>query len=190
MGNSGPTGPASAILAPVTVAIAGCSALAALAAVWRLGGTWALIPFLGLVVVGAALAWIDLTQRRLPNRIVLPAIAASVPLLLAAALLDGAVSSGLTALAGGSVLFLFYLLLAVVSPRGMGMGDVKLAALVGLFAGYLGWAALLVAAFAGFLAGGAAATVVIATGRGTRGSAIPFGPWMLVGLWAAVAVSG
>jgi leader peptidase (prepilin peptidase)/N-methyltransferase len=172
----------------MTVVVAGCSALAAAVAVWRLGGTWALIPFLGLVVVGAALAWIDLAQRRLPNRIVLPAIAASVPLLLGAALLDGAVERGITALAGGAGLFALYLVLALASPRGMGMGDVKLAALVGLFAGYIGVEALLAAAFGGFLLGGLAALAMIAARRGTRSTAIPFGPWMLAGLWLAVAL--
>lgn len=169
--------------------IAGCTALAAAISVWRLSGSWVLLPFLGLAVVAAALSWIDLTQRRLPNRLVLPGIAASVPLLLGAALLDGAVSRGLGALAGGVVLFALYLVLALVSPRGMGMGDVKLAALVGLFAGYLGWAALLVAAFAGFVAGGLAALVGIAAGRATRTTGIPFGPWMLAGLWVSVALT-
>ena len=157
--------------------------------VWRLPGTWALVPFLGLVVVAVALSWIDLRERRLPNRIVLPAIAASVPLLLGAAVLDGDLARWLTALAGGAALFVLYLVLALVSPRGMGMGDVKLAALVGLFAGYLGWATLVVAAFAGFLVGGLAALVGIAAGMATRTTAIPFGPWMLVGLWLAVATT-
>ena len=174
----------------MNVAIAGCSAAAGLAAAWRLGTDWALLPFLGLVVVGAALAWFDLTQRRLPNRIVLPAVAASVPLLLGAALLEGEVSRGATAVVGGAALFLFYLVLALVSPAGMGMGDVKLAALVGLYAGYLGWTALAVAAFAGFLVGGLAALVGILARRATRTTAIPFGPCMLVGLWGAVALTG
>jgi len=170
-------------------AIAGCTAAAAAITLWRLGGSWALLPFLGLVVVGAALAWIDLTQRRLPNRIVLPAVGASVPLLLGAAVLDGGLSRWLTALAGGAVLFGLYLVLALISPRGMGMGDVKLAALVGLYAGYLGWAALVVAAFAGFLLGGAVGLIGIVARRATRKTAIPFGPWMLLGLWIAVAAS-
>lgn len=169
--------------------IAGCAALAAAIAVWRLGVTWALAPFLGLVVVGAALSWIDLRSRRLPNRIVLPAIAASVPLLLGAALLAGRFENWLTALAGGIVLFGLYLVLALVSPQGMGMGDVKLAALVGLFAGYLGWATVVVAAFAGFLVGGIAALAAIVAQRATRATAIPFGPWMFVGFWLAVAVT-
>lgn len=173
----------------MTLVVAGCSALAAVVAVWRLGGTWALIPFLGLVVVGAALAWTDLTQRRLPNRLVLPAIAASVPLLVGSAILEGDAGRGITALAGGAGMFALYLMLALLSPRGMGMGDVKLAALVGLFAGYLGVTALLAAAFGGFLVGGLAALAMIAARRGTRATAIPFGPWMLAGLWLAVALA-
>ena len=103
--------------------VAGCTALAVGITVWRLPGTWALVPFLGLVVVAVALSWIDLRERRLPNRIVLPAIAASVPLLLGAAVLDGDLARWLTALAGGAALFVLYLVLALVSPRGMGMGD-------------------------------------------------------------------
>jgi len=171
------------------IAIAGCTALAAAITLWRLWGSWALVPFLGLVVVSAALSWIDLTQRRLPNRIVLPALGASVPLLLVAALLDGDLSKGLIALAAGAALFVLYLVLALISPRGMGMGDVKLAALVGLYAGYLGWAALAVAAFAGFLVGSIVGLIGMAARKATRKTAIPFGPWMLVGLWLAVAAT-
>lgn len=168
------------------IAIAGCTALAAAVTVWRLAGTWVLLPFLGLVVVAAVLAWIDLTQRRLPNRLVLPALAASVPVLC---VLGWAGGSWVTALAGSVALFVLYLVLALISPRGMGMGDVKLAALVGLYAGYLGWATLLVAAFAGFLLGALAALVMIVARRGTRSTAIPFGPWMLAGLWVALALT-
>ena len=162
------------------IAIAGCAALATAVTVWRLAGTWALLPFLALVVVAAALSWIDLTQRRLPNRIVLPGLAASVPVLL----LVGGVDRWVGSLAGAALLFALYFVLALVSPRGMGMGDVKLAALVGLYAGYLGWSALFVAAFAGFLMGGVAALIVLGRMR-----SIPFGPWMLAGLWVAIAVS-
>lgn len=161
-------------------AIAGCTALAAAVTVWRLAGTWTLLPFLALLGVAVALTWIDLTQRRLPNRIVVPALGASVPVLL----LVGGWDRWLTALAGAACLFAFYLLLALVNPRGMGMGDVKLAALIGLYAGYLGWTALFVAAFAGFLLGGAAALVVL-----RRMPTIAFGPWMLAGLWIALATS-
>ena len=96
-------------------AIGGCTALAAAVSVWRLAESWVLAPFLGLAVVAAALAWIDLTQHRLPNRLVLPALVVSVPLLLGAALLDGDPGAWLTALGGGAALFALYLVLALVS---------------------------------------------------------------------------
>ena len=166
---------------------AGCSALAALAAVWRLGATWTLIPFLGFLALGVALSWIDLAQHRLPNRLVLPGIAASVPLLLVTALLSGELTPWITALVGAAALFTFYLMLALASRGGMGMGDVKLAALVGLFAGYLGWETLIAAAFGGFLVGGVVALAAVIRGA-TRTTAIPFGPFMLAGLWLAVGL--
>ncbi|MBX3098887.1 MAG: prepilin peptidase [Salinibacterium sp.] len=168
--------------------LAGCSALAALAAVWRLGATYTLVPFLGFLALGVALSWIDLTEHRLPNRLVLPGIAASLPVLLIDALLLGDVSAWLRALVGAVVLCGFYLLLALLSPGGMGMGDVKLAALVGLFAGYLGWEVLVAATFGGFLLGGVAALVAVLRGANRR-VAIPFGPWMLGGFWLAVALA-
>ncbi len=125
-------------LAPVNntpamkLAITECKALAASATVWRLAGTWAPLPFLAPPGVAVALTWIDLTQRRSQHRVVLPALGASMPVLLLACGWDRRV----TAFAGAACLFAYYLLLALVNPRGMRMGDVKVAALVGLYAGY------------------------------------------------------
>jgi leader peptidase (prepilin peptidase)/N-methyltransferase len=68
----------------------------------------------------------------------------------------------------------------------MGMGDVKLAGVLGLFLGWLGWSELLVGAFAAFLLGGVVALALLAARRVTRSSGIPFGPWMLAGAWSAV----
>jgi leader peptidase (prepilin peptidase)/N-methyltransferase len=168
----------------------GVAAAAAIAvSVWRLGGTWAVVPFVLLAVVSGVLAWVDLTTRRLPNRIVLPALAASVVLLVVAAWLDGVIERWYGALIGGAVLFGLYLVLALVSSQGMGMGDVKLAAIVGLYGGYLGLTGWFVAAAAGFVIGGVVALIGIAVRKADRRSLIPFGPWMLAGLYVAVAVS-
>ena len=170
--------------------VCGLAGVAAVAiAVWRLGATWSLLPFLLLAAVSVVLAAVDLTTHRLPNRIVLPALAASVPALLLPTLADGAPARWAGALVGSAALFAFYLLLAVVAPGGMGMGDVKLAALVGLFAGYLGVTAWLLAAVAGFVLGGLVASAGILASRANRHTAIPFGPWMLAGLWIAVALA-
>jgi leader peptidase (prepilin peptidase)/N-methyltransferase len=157
---------------------------------WRLWGQWALVPFAAIAVVGAALALIDLREHRLPNRIVLPAIAASVVLLLGTAMADGGPTTWLGALIGGGALFGIYLVLAFASPRGMGMGDVKLSALIGLYSGYLGLSTWLAAALIGFVIGGLVAVIAMIARRADRRSLLPFGPSMVAGLWVAVALSG
>jgi leader peptidase (prepilin peptidase) / N-methyltransferase len=164
-------------------ALAGATAAGVVVA--RVDG-WAAVPFTVLAVVGALLAWIDLREHRLPNAVVLPSIGVGALALGLVALAQAEPGRWLWALAGGGALFALYLLLSL--PGGMGMGDVKLAALVGLFAGWLGFEAWLLAALGGFVLGGGAAALLIATRRGSRGTRIPFGPWMLAGLAAAVAV--
>jgi leader peptidase (prepilin peptidase)/N-methyltransferase len=68
----------------------------------------------------------------------------------------------------------------------MGFGDVKLAGVLGMYLAYLGWGALVVGAFLGFLVGGAGGAVLLLSRRVGRKSRIPFGPSMLVGAWLAV----
>jgi leader peptidase (prepilin peptidase)/N-methyltransferase len=88
--------------------------------------------------------------------------------------------------AGAGILFLFYFVLAMISPRGMGMGDVKLAGVLGLFLGALGWGQLAVGAGAAFVLGGLFSIILLITRRAGRKSGIPFGPWMLLGAWVGV----
>lgn len=135
-----------------------------------------------------ALALIDLDTQRLPDAIVLPSIAVVAVLLSLAALLAGELEPLLRAALGGAVLFAFYWLLAFLRPGGMGGGDVKLAALVGLVLGWMGWGALIVGAFSAFLLGGLFGVALLLRHRAGRRTAIPFGPWMLLG--AAVGITG
>jgi leader peptidase (prepilin peptidase)/N-methyltransferase len=140
----------------------------------------------------AALAMVltltDLDLRRIPNRILYPGTAVAAVLLAGGALLDGELASLLRGLAGGGVYFTFLLVVALAARGGFGFGDVKLAFVVGLFLAYRSWAVLAVGVFAGFLAGGLAAVVLLVAGRARRGDAIPFGPAMVAGALAAMAV--
>ena len=152
------------------------------------GLSWALPAFLLLAVAAVLLTVVDLQHRLLPNRVVLPALAGGVVLLLVPALADGAWDQLLRAALGAAALFAAYLALALVSPGGLGMGDVKLAALVGLYLGWLGWAAVVLGALAGFVVQAAVALALLATRRiGLRGE-LPFGPAMLAG--AALVIGG
>lgn len=145
-----------------------------------------LIAYLYLAGVSVMLALIDLDTHTLPDRVVLPSYLIGGALLAAAALSEGTPARLLGGVLGLASLGSFYLLLAVLSPAGMGFGDVKLAGLLGLYLGWLGWGPFLVGAAGAFLAGGVVAGLLLATRRVDRGAGIPFGPWMLVGAWAGI----
>ena len=145
-----------------------------------------IVAFLYFAAISVALSAIDLDVHRLPNAIVLPAYAVGA-VLLGGSAIAGANLVGLASMAAGSgALVLFYLILALVRPGGMGMGDVKLAGVIGLFLGALGWGPLVVGVFAAFLLGGLYGLALIITGRASRKSGVPFGPWMLGGAWVGI----
>lgn len=157
--------------------------------VWSVGVSWALPAYIFLAAIAVALALIDLDTHRLPNAIVLPAYPVAVVLLALASGNPGGASDWsalVRALIGGAALFTFYFLLAFAYPAGMGFGDVKLAGVLGLHLAWIGWGALVIGAFAAFFVGGVFSIALLATGKATRKSGIPFGPWMLVG--AAIGI--
>jgi leader peptidase (prepilin peptidase) / N-methyltransferase len=156
----------------------------------RIGANPALPAFLYLGAVGVALALIDIDVKRLPNAIVLPSYAVAVVLLGGAALADHDLGSFAGALLGMMALFGFYFLLAFIYPAGMGFGDVKLAGVLGLYLGYLGWAEVVTGGFLGFLFGGVVGVALMLTRRAGRKSKIPFGPYMLVGALVAILAGG
>lgn len=131
---------------------------------------------LGLVLVGILIpvALIDLEYRIIPNRILLPAAAAAIaiglvtqPSRVPEQLIAGAAAGG------------FLLVFALAYPRGMGMGDVKLAAVMGLYLGRSVAVALLVAVVLGTVVGGLVmARQGVKKGRKT---AVPFGPFLAAG---------
>jgi len=153
-----------------------------------LGGSTAflLIAFLYLAAVSIALALIDLDTETLPNSILLPSYYIGALLLGAAAIAGGNYEAILRAGISALALWLLYFALALAYPGGMGFGDVKLAGLLGLFLGYLGWDVLVTGAFAAFVLGGIFSLALLISHRANRKSGIPFGPWMLTGAWVGV----
>ena len=143
-----------------------------------------LAPFLGVLV---ALAIIDARTKKLPNRIVYPTLLVASAYLIVARLGGGSVdlldaTLGFLAYGGG------LLVVALIAPRGMGMGDVKLAALIGLVLGSLGLEYVAVAAGLGIVFGGVGALVALLRGAG-RKQAIPFGPFLAAGAVVATFVA-
>ncbi|MEY2442363.1 MAG: leader peptidase (prepilin peptidase) / N-methyltransferase [bacterium] len=138
---------------------------------------------LGLAMVGflVALTLVDLKTRLLPNKLTLPAAVTAIVLGL---LVDA--SGEPERLLAGAVAGGFFLVVALAYPSGMGLGDVKLAAVLGLFLGREVAAALLFALVAGVLVG-----VAIMRRKGVaegRKTAVAFGPFLALGAVAALLV--
>ena len=142
-----------------------------------------------LLAVGAWLLAIDARTHRLPDRIVLPTLAGTLLLvgIEVLALQDatrlGRAAAGMLALGG------FFILLRLLSRGGMGGGDVKLAALLGVVLGWHGWTAVAVGVAAAFVLASLYALVLMALRRADGKTRIAFGPWMIVGAVLAIAVS-
>jgi leader peptidase (prepilin peptidase)/N-methyltransferase len=144
--------------------------------------------YLYLAAVGLALALIDLDCKRLPNALTLPSYPVLAVLLALGALLGSDSGQLVRALLGGAAMYAFYFALCFAYPAGMGFGDVKLAGVLGMATAWLGWGAWTVGLFLGFLAGGVFGVLLIAARRGGRKTAVPFGPFMLLGALVAVLV--
>ncbi len=153
-----------------------------------------------LAACAVPLAFTDAAVRRLPDPLTGAAYGGTAALLLLAAAAGalGAAASALgpaagapwaallRAVLGGLALAGFYLLLLVISPSGMSLGDVKLAASLGTLLGWFGWRVLIAGGFAGFLLGGLAGVALLVSRRASRKQHIPFGPVMIAGAVLAV----
>jgi leader peptidase (prepilin peptidase) / N-methyltransferase len=176
-------------VAPYRRRIAVGGALALVWAVWASGPGWSTPAVAVAAVAGVALAVVDGATHRLPDALTYPTTAVVGLLLAGAALADDAGDAALRALLGALVLGTGYLLLHLVSPSGLGLGDVKLAVLLGLVSAWYGWSVLWATAALPFLVGGLAALVLIVARRATRRTAIAFGPAMLVGTALALTAA-
>jgi leader peptidase (prepilin peptidase)/N-methyltransferase len=157
----------------------------------RFGLSPVLPAFLLLAALAPALAVIDLRWRRLPDPLTLPAYPAAALLLAVGALtIPGGPRHFLSALAGMAAAWLFFALLALIHPAGLGWGDVKLSGVLGLYLGWFGAAAVAAGLLGAFVLAALVGLGLIAAGRATRRSQIPFGPFMLAAAIAVIAASG
>lgn len=154
---------------------------------WRAGHSWSILATLAFAWISAVLAVIDLVDKRLPN----PLTLAAYPIVGGLLLVPAAVEQGWGAYARSwgacLMLLLIYAAMALASPTGLGMGDVKLAGSIGLLLGWRSWTAPLWATALAFVIGGVVSLALLATRRVNRRSEIPFGPWMLLGAWLLIA---
>ncbi|AKL73303.1 prepilin signal peptidase PulO-like peptidase [Actinobacteria bacterium IMCC26256] len=155
---------------------------------WRFAGSWALPAYLVLAAGLVALSLIDLDTFLLPNRIVYPLTVAVTLLFGVAGVLDGGLGDFRRALLCGLVVFAVFLLLHLISPRGMGFGDVKFSFVLGVALGWVSPATAFLGIFMGFLLGSVVGIGLIATKVKTRKDYVPFGPFMALGTVSALLI--
>lgn len=152
-----------------------------------------LTGYLLLFAMLLTVAVIDIELFRLPDLIVLPSLAVSILFVTIVSITQLDAEQVKYALVGGGVYFGFLLIAHLISPRGMGFGDVKLAAVMGLYVGWLGssyvtaFALVLWAMLIGFLAGSVIGVIAFIARR--KSAPIPFGPFLALGTVAAVLLS-
>lgn len=156
-------------------------------AVEFVGPTGSLPAYLWFVSVTLVLGFIDLGHHLIPNRILLPGTLVGLALLTGGAGLEGRLGDLPEAVATGLGYFVALLVPAFLTRGAIGMGDVKLAFLLGMFAGYGGWEVAVSAGVGAFLLAGLAAVILLVLRRLTRNEHIPFGPFMVAAAWIAIA---
>jgi leader peptidase (prepilin peptidase)/N-methyltransferase len=143
------------------------------------------LVYLAALLWGLALVHLDLRVHRLPDRLVLPAYPAVALALAICSAVTGRWSALAEAAACAGVAVGIFTLLALFSPGagGLGLGDVKLAGVLGALLGWLDWRAAAVGLAAGFVLGGLAAAVLLITRRADRHAHLAFGPAMVAGAY-------
>jgi leader peptidase (prepilin peptidase)/N-methyltransferase len=147
----------------------------------RFGSAWELPAYLVLAAALLAISMIDLEHFIVPDRITAPLTVSALGLLGLAAIADGNGWRYGRTLLGGLAFFAFLLVLNILYPKGMGMGDVKLAFSLGLYLGWLGWGQVFLGGFLAFLLGAVVGVGLIATKIKTRKDVVPFGPFLALG---------
>ncbi len=156
------------------------------AATLRFGADWALPAYLVFFTSLLAISVIDFDLHIIPNRLVYPTIFLSVPLLALAAGAEGDWGRLRQALIGAALAWLGLLIVHLISPAGMGFGDVRLAFVLGLFLGWLSLRHVLTGVFLGFLLGAVIGVGLVVSRIRSRKDAVPFGPFLAGGSVLAV----
>ncbi|MFI2184949.1 prepilin peptidase [Streptomyces sioyaensis] len=169
------------VLPTATVTALACAALAA-----ATGPRPELVAWLLMAPLAVLLTVVDRQVRRLPDALTLPLAVVGAGALGLASRLTGETGAWRRALLGGLLLGACYLLLYAVNPRGIGLGDVKLAVGLGIALGWYGWRTLVTGGAAGVLSGALYGAGLLLFRRGARDTAMPLGPFMIFGAFCGL----
>ena len=176
--------PARDVLVPLATA----ALFAGVAA--RFGSDWVVPAYLVFFASLLAISVIDLQLQIIPNRIVYPTIFVTVPLLTLAALVEDDWSAWKRALISGALAWLALLIIHLISPGGMGFGDVRLSFILGMFLGWISYGHVLTGLFLGFLLGAVIGGLLVVVRVRARTDHVPFGPFLAAGTALAVFAGG
>lgn len=160
--------------------------MAAITAV--VGATWLLPAHLVFVALTTVLVVTDLDEKLIPNRLLYPGTAVVGALLGIGAVVEGRLPDLGRGVLAGLGYFGVLLLVAILSRGGFGMGDVKMAVVIGLILGFWGWRVLAQGLFLTGIIGGIPALWMMATGKAGKGDELPYGPAMILGAWIGLVV--
>jgi leader peptidase (prepilin peptidase) / N-methyltransferase len=175
----GAYGPGAVPTATATAAV--CAALAA-----ATGARPELAAWLVAAPLAVLMTVVDWRVRRLPDELTLPLAVIVAGVLGLVGGLTGETGAWRRALLGGLLLAACYLLLYVVNPSGIGLGDVKLAAGLGVALGWYGWRTLVTGGAAGVLLGALYGAGLLLVRPGARKTAMPLGPFMIIGAFGGL----
>jgi leader peptidase (prepilin peptidase)/N-methyltransferase len=157
---------------------------------WRFGSTPYAVAALVVAAAGVALFMIDLDHRRLPFAITGAMAVGTVLALAIDVVRHGAGPVPTALLAAGLWVAVYGGVWLVTGGRGMGLGDVALAPVLGLALGWLGWGPALVGLGAGFVIGAVVGVALLLSGLARAGSKVPHGPFLLSGAALGMLAGG
>ena len=152
----------------------------------RFDGDWVVPAYLVFFLCLVSITVIDFRLQIIPNRIVYPTIFASVPLLALAAMADGDWDRFGHAIMGATLAWAALLVIHLISPSGMGFGDVRLSFVLGLFLGWIGLSHVFTGLFLGVLFICAVGIVLAVLRLKSLQEHIAFGPFLAAGSTLAV----
>jgi len=145
------------------------------------------VTYVGFLAGTAVIAVIDARTHLVPNKIIYPLFALGLAGLFCSAALGHTFPRFLFALAAGAGLGALFGVLWYVG--GAGFGDVRLAALIGLYVGWFGWRPLYLGLFGAMIAAAAVVLVLFALGRGSRKAEVAYGPYLIAGAWLGLLLA-
>ena len=142
-----------------------------------------------LISVGVPLSIMDIISRRLPNPLNFALFVLSAIIISISGIVDHAISRVISSFSDSLVLSISFLIVSFATRGGMGMGDVKLSAGIGVIAGFYGTQTLFLSTFLSFILGALVGVALLLLRKGNLKTTLPFGPFMIIGQLVAMWVA-